>query len=103
MERDKQGKWSLKKTHDMFYQIQGQLHILEKNVCLFAIWTSSQYKMYTERIVRDEFFFTSKMKNQLTTFYNEWLLPELIDPRLQRTMPVREPAARSIGESDLPT
>ena len=91
MERNNQGTWSLKKSHDIFYQIQGELHILEKNICLFAIWTSTQYKMYVERIERDENFFVSKMKNRLTTFYHDWLLPEIVNPRLTRNMPVREP------------
>lgn len=91
MERNKEGKLGLKKSDDMYYQIQGQLHILEKNVCLFAVWTSSLQRMYVERIERDETFFNSKMGTRLITFYNDWLLPELADPRLKRNMAVREP------------
>lgn len=90
MGRDK-GKLGLKKSSDMYYQIQGELHILEKNVCLFAVWTSPLKNMYVERIERDENFFISKMKTRLLTFYNDWLLPELADPRLKRSMAVREP------------
>lgn len=80
MERNKEGKLGLKKSDDMYYQIQGQLHILEKIVCLFA-----------ERIERDETFFNSKMETRLVTFYSDWLLPELADPRLKKSMAVREP------------
>lgn len=88
MKKSKQGKLELKKSDDLYYQIQGQLHILEKNVCLFSIWTSTQYNMYVERIERDEKSFISKMRTQLVSFYNDWLLPELIDPRLKRNMAV---------------
>ncbi len=92
----------MKKSHDMFYQIQGQLHILEKNVCLFAIWTSSQYKMYVEKIERDENFFITKMKSRLVSFYHDWLLPELVDSRLRRNMPVREAAPHGVEDLESP-
>lgn len=46
--------------------------------------------MYVERIERDDDFF-AKMENKLLTFYNDWLVPELLDPRLGRHMPIRVP------------
>lgn len=91
MERNKEGKLGLKKSADLYYQIQGTLHIFEKKICLFAVWTSTLQNMYVERIERDEDFFDSKMKIHLVGFYNDWLLPELADPRLKRSMAVREP------------
>lgn len=91
MEKDKDGKFGLKKSDDLYYQIQGQLHILNVNVCLFAIWTSSLHNLYVQRINRDEDFFKTKMETRLLSFYYDWLLPELIDPRLKRNMAVREP------------
>lgn len=80
----------LKKTDDIYYHIQGLLHILQKDFCLFGIWTCTQHKMYVEKIERDVAFF-SKMKDRLTSFYHDWLLPELIDPRLKRNMEIRVP------------
>lgn len=35
----KNGKLVLKKNHDYFYQIQGQLHITPKKYCYFVVWT----------------------------------------------------------------
>lgn len=81
----------LKRNHNTYFNIQGQLHICDKSVCLFSVFTGSNHKMYVERIERDQSFFETKMKNKLTPFYNDWLLPELVNPRLSRSMPVREP------------
>ncbi|KAJ6647984.1 hypothetical protein Bhyg_03209 [Pseudolycoriella hygida] len=89
--KDNLGVLGLKRTDDIYYQIQGQLHILDKSVCLFAIWTSTRCNMFIEKINRDEQFYKTKMENQLISFYYDWLLPELIDPRLKRNMQVREP------------
>lgn len=83
----------LKKNHNIFYDVQGQLHICNKNVCLFAIWTSNRFQMHVQRIERDTNFFDNKMIKKLTTFYNDWLLPELVDPRLSRSMQVRQATA----------
>lgn len=81
----------LKKSHNIYFDIQGQLQICNKGICLFSIWTSSHQKMYVEKIKRDENFFNTKMKGQLQTFFNDWLLPELADSRSARTMPIRQP------------
>lgn len=87
----KENQADLKKNHNMYYDIQGQLHICKKKTCIFSIWTSNRYRMFIQRIERDDNFFDSKMKMQLRSFYNDWLLPELVNPRLQRNMPIRQP------------
>lgn len=81
----------LKRKDNVYYEIQGMLKICNKTSCLFAIWGSSQRKMYVERIDRDNDFFETKMKPKLLSFYYDWLLPELIDPRLKYGMPLRIP------------
>lgn len=91
LSKDKTSVLGLKKNDNIYYEIQGGLHVAEKKICIFTIWTSTQYKMYTERIERDDTFFDTKMKAQLLSFYNDWLLPELVDPRLSRKMEVRVP------------
>lgn len=35
----KDDKLSLKKSHDYFYQVQGQLHITQRKFCYFVVWT----------------------------------------------------------------
>lgn len=87
----KENKAELKKNHNIFYDVQGQLHICKKKSCIFSIWTSNRYQMYVQRIERDDNFFDNKMKAKLNTFYNDWLLPELVNSRLSRNMPIREP------------
>ncbi len=71
-------------------QIQGQLHIANKNVCYFVVWTTQD--QFVEQIERDDKFWTEKMEMKLCYFYNYALLPEIIDPRTCRSMEIREPA-----------
>lgn len=89
----------LKKQHPYFYQIQGQLHISGREYCIFAVWTGladQQFQdkadlgkfLYTENIWYDPEFF-NKMLPILKEFYFEWLLPEIVDSRYKRKMPVR--------------
>lgn len=33
------GQLNLKKSHNYYYQIQGQLHISRKEYCIFMVWT----------------------------------------------------------------
>lgn len=82
------GVLSLKKSHDYYYQIQGQLAVADKQYCIFVIWTP--HGMLWERIERDDSFWTSKMEEKLCTFYLENMLPELVDPRYTRGLPIRQ-------------
>lgn len=81
----------LSKSHIYYYQIQGQLHISKRDICVFAIWTSTKYDLYVERIEKDDDFWENSMVSKLSSFYKDWLLPELVDPRIPRGMEVRSP------------
>ncbi|RVE50458.1 hypothetical protein evm_004883 [Chilo suppressalis] len=81
---------SLNTNHDWYFQIQGQLHISQKNVCLFAVWTGQEFAIKTTKITRDDVFWKTKMEPKLVEFYNKCLLPELIDPRKRRVHAHRE-------------
>lgn len=35
----KSEKLILKKNHSYYFQIQGQLHITQRNLCYFVVWT----------------------------------------------------------------
>lgn len=35
----------MKKTHTYFYQIQGQLHITQRDYCLFSMWIVNIYRI----------------------------------------------------------
>ncbi|XP_065056838.1 uncharacterized protein LOC135685036 [Rhopilema esculentum] len=36
------GVYQLKQTHDYWHQIQGQLHLTDREVCFFVVWTTKQ-------------------------------------------------------------
>jgi hypothetical protein len=80
----------LKRNHNYnyYYQIQGQLHITNKEYCLFVVWTP--LGMSVEKIKKDDDFWKKNMEKQLITFYERCLLPEIIDPRHPRGLPIRD-------------
>ena len=79
----------MKPTHPWYYQIQGQLHITKRIYCLLGLWTPKGMKV--EKIKRDDSFWDTHMFPKLQTFYLDCLLPELVDPRHPRSMPIRDP------------
>ncbi|KYN14507.1 hypothetical protein ALC57_13287, partial [Trachymyrmex cornetzi] len=79
----------MNRSHVYYYQIQGQLHITQRQYCIFALWTPLGLK--TEKIVQDDDFWTENMVNKLVQFYEQCVLPELLDPRQERHMPIRDP------------
>jgi hypothetical protein len=77
------------KKHAYFFQIQGQLHITGRQYCLFTLWTPRGTKI--EKVERDDSFWENNMEHKLITFYLDCLLPELLDPRFPRSLPIRNP------------
>lgn len=76
-------------NHPVYYIIQGQLHVTEKKFCHFAVYTPMGIKK-AELIEKDYAFWNIHMKEKLERFYNEALIDEIIDSRLERSMPIRE-------------
>jgi len=76
-------------NHKYFYQVQGQLHITGRKFGIIAYWTNKGIKY--ETIERDDIFWDTKMFPKLQKFFYNCLLPELIDPRHSRSMPIRNP------------
>ncbi|XP_077299493.1 uncharacterized protein LOC143920488 [Arctopsyche grandis] len=85
----------LKRNHNFFYQVQGQLHITRRDYCYFVVWSSTG--MIFERIEKDDTFWL-KMEQRLENFYDQCLLPEIIDGRIPKNLPVRE---RSLISEDV--
>ncbi|XP_074032854.1 uncharacterized protein [Leptinotarsa decemlineata] len=79
----------LKQNHNYYYQVQGQLHITQRSLCYFVIWTP--LGILVEKIIKDDSFWTNKMKPKFENVYNSCLLPELIDPRYPRKLEIRNP------------
>ncbi|XP_050679072.1 uncharacterized protein LOC126975299 [Leptidea sinapis] len=82
----------INKNHQWYYQVQGQLHVTKRLKCLFAVWSNENSPLKTEYIDRDDEFWNEKMKDKLTSFYIDCLLPELVDPRYTRGMNIRNPS-----------
>ena len=81
----------LKRSHDIYYQIQGQLNIFNKEWCDFVLRRTNPYEIYIERIKKDRQLWEHDMLPKLTDFYDKFLLPELALPRFGTYTGIREP------------
>ena len=70
------------------YQVQGQLHITEKELCYFVVYTHKEFKYCI--IQRDDKFWAYNMVEPLEKFYLYALLPEIVDSRYKRSQPIRQ-------------
>lgn len=77
------------KNHNFYFQVQGQLRVTNRKFCFFALWTPLGIKVV--KLERDETFWEEIMYPKLHKFYMNCLLPEIIDPRHSRSMPIRNP------------
>jgi len=78
----------LKRTHNYYYQVQGQLAITRRPWCDFCVW--SPHGVSVERINRDKTFWENKMFPKLKQFYLKYYLPEMADPMFPTGQPIRE-------------
>ena len=69
-------KLQLKRSHNIYYQIQGQLNIFNKEWCDFVLRRTNPYEIHIERIIKDERLWENEMSTKLTNFYQKFLLPE---------------------------
>jgi hypothetical protein len=86
--KNSSGEIVLNKNHDWYYKIQGQLHITGKKTCILGVWTGHG-EIKIEYINKDDHFWKQKMENALKSFYVKCLLPEIVDPRQSRNLPIR--------------
>lgn len=79
----------LKRNHNYYYQIQGQLHIANRSCCYFMVW--SPHEPPHVEVVEYDTEFWEDIEEVLDQYYINCLLPEIVDPRAPRGMKVREP------------
>jgi len=96
LEKDKNQNKCLKKNHEYYFQIQGQLNILNKDWCDFVLRRTNPYDIHIERIFIDRSLWKS-MLPKLEAFYFKFLLPELSHPRFNSTSGIRSPKAPWVG------
>lgn len=80
------------KKHDWFYEVQTLLHVTERKFCIFAVWSGHEENSKAikyEYLYPDEAVWTGQMETKILAFYYKHLLPEVIDPRKRRGMPIR--------------
>ena len=82
------GELELKPTHPYYFQIQGQLNICQIPSCDLVIYTNRK-EIFIQTIARDQTLWISKMLPKLTSFYHNYILPELADPRIPRGLKIR--------------
>ena len=70
------GLFSLDKSHNYYYQIQGQMFVTEKNVCMFVVFTFVD--MLVIEIHRDDAFIAA-MNADLEMFFNDHFKATLLN------------------------
>lgn len=75
------GSVTLKRNHDYYYQVQGQMGVSGRQWCDFFVWTLKGHSV--ERINFDKDLWT-KMFKKLQEFYVNAVVPELFTNRVKR-------------------
>ena len=86
------GKVTLRRNHNYYYQVQGALGVTARKWCDFVVWTPQGIS--TERIPFDQEFWDSMMP-KLERFFDTAILPELAAPQHPNRRPIREPGTQS--------
>ncbi|XP_053984288.1 uncharacterized protein LOC128879304 [Hylaeus volcanicus] len=91
----------LNTNHHYYYQVQGQLHITYRQYCLFSLWTPKGVKII--KVSRNDQFWATQMEEKLKKFYEDSMLPEIVDSRFNRHQPIREPPYVKTGGASTST
>ena len=79
-----EGKVQLKRNHNYYYQVQGELAIMGAPWCDFVVWTKAG--IFIERITLDNHLWSNIMLPKLTQFYVEHVVPEILLRPLQKSL-----------------
>ena len=83
----------LKNNHTYYFQIQGQMNIINLPWVDFIVRTLNPYQIHIERVYKDHILWTTKMLPKLKAFYYEAMLPELASPLNGSPHGIREPGS----------
>lgn len=83
----KKDQSKLNERHNLFYDIQGKLHITGRSFCMVIIWTKIDKK--TIKVERNDQFWMLKIDRQVSNYYVNHLIPEIVDSRFLRSRPIR--------------
>ena len=77
---------TLKKNHEYFYQIQGQMAMTGIHICDFVVWTPFDYIVIT--ILFDRDLWTKQCYPILKHFFLYLMLPEIVYPQHPHEFPL---------------
>ncbi|KAF5274797.1 hypothetical protein FQR65_LT00380 [Abscondita terminalis] len=75
------GHLRLKRKHNYYYQVQGQLNVSNKNYCYFIVYVDDKTELFVEKINKDQQLWSNVMLPPLIKFYKENVVPEIIQRR----------------------
>ncbi|KAB0802471.1 hypothetical protein PPYR_04657 [Photinus pyralis] len=84
LELNSDGNISLKRNHNYYFQVQGQLNITNRKYCKFIVYSGDNNPLFIENIERDHEFRMSRMVPKLEKFYLDCVLPEIVRGNLQK-------------------
>ena len=71
------GQYELKKRHNYYYQVQGQLYVCEKELCYFVVYTFPRLDIV--KVYKDADFCDRDMIPRLNEFYFNYFKPMIVD------------------------
>ena len=80
--KDSNGQLLLKQNHNYFYQVMGQMALIETDWSDFVVWTKKGISI--QRIKFQPEFWKNKMSCFLKNFYVRYFVPELYTLRIKR-------------------
>lgn len=86
------GKRTVNKKSHWYLELQAELHITKRKFAFLMIWLGDDTPEGHEvvKLKRDDDFFEKEMKEKLMFFYNEVMLTELANSRVEREMELRQ-------------
>ncbi|KAF2888883.1 hypothetical protein ILUMI_17290 [Ignelater luminosus] len=91
LEKDLQNKIRLRRNHDYFFQIQGQLAITGAEICYFRVYTGDKNDIFIEEIKADKDIWNTIMLPKLIDFYVNCIAPNIIENRPGRGLQWKDP------------
>lgn len=68
---------NINKTCEWYYEAQGCLHVTNRSYCLIVVYTNMDFRI--QRIDKDDNFWKTFIQPRLVTFFNNELLPMIIN------------------------
>jgi hypothetical protein len=85
LKKNDKGEIKLNRSHDYFYQVQGQMFVTGLKWADFVVWLNDK-NVYVERILFDETMWNKISLPKLTNFYRQQFIPELLSRRVQKQL-----------------